>query len=273
MTPKVNRIVRLALDAFMLLMLTQLMAYHASSEAAHEWHGVAMTSLLVVHQWLNRRWYASLFSGRYTVQRAVMTGVFALTLIAYALTAFCGLAMSSHAAPFLYGMAPSSFARPAHLAASYWAFILTGIHVGLHIPAMFGRFKPGRVAKALLHLAATAIAGVGFYLFLKNGILDYIFLQTSYAAVDPNKTLWFSVLENILMLSFWAYAGALLISAIKTTGKCRFLPVLGILAAVAVGWTLHVTVPQSDAPIEEFEIDLGDFQSDDVDELDVTEPQ
>ena len=268
-----NRIVRLAIDAFMALMLTQLMAYHASSEAAHEWHGVAMAVLLVVHQWLNRRWYASLFSGRYTVQRAVMTGVFTLTLIAYVLTAFCGLAMSTHAAPFLYGIAPSAFARPAHLAASYWAFILTGIHVGLHIPAMFGRFKPGRVAKTLLHLAATAIASVGFYLFLKNGILDYIFLQTSYAAVDPNKTLWFSVLENALILSFWAYAGALLLILIKTTGKSRFLPVLGIVAAVAVGWTLNVTVPQSDSPDEDFEIDLGDFQSEDVSELDVTEPQ
>ena len=273
MTRKANRIVRLALDAFMLLMLTQLMAYHASSEAAHEWHGVAMAVLLVVHQYLNRRWYGALFSGRYTVQRAVITGVFALTLIAFALTAFCGLAMSSHAAPFLYGMAPSSFVRPAHLAASYWAFILTGIHVGLHIPAMFGRFKPGRVAKALLYLAATAIAGVGFYLFLKNGILDYIFLQTTYAAVDPNKSLWFSVLENAVILSFWAYAGAMIISAIKTTGKNRFLPVLGIVAAVAVGWTLHVTVPQSDAPGEEFDIDLGDLQSDDVPELDVTELQ
>lgn len=258
MTPKANQIVRLVIDAFMLLMLTQLMAYHVSSETAHEWHGVALTALLVVHQWLNRRWYASLFSGRYTVQRAVMTGVFALTLIAFALTAFCGLAMSSHAAPFLYGMAPSAFARPAHLAASYWAFILTGIHIGLHIPVMFGRFNPGRIVKALLYFAATAIAGVGFYLFLKNGILDYIFLQTTYAAVDPNKTLWFSVLENVLILSFWAYAGAMLISAIKTTGKSRFLPVLGIIVASAVGLTLNVTVPQSEAPDEELEIDLGE---------------
>lgn len=258
MASKANRIVRLVLDALMLLMLTQLMAYHASSEAAHEWHGVAMTALLVVHQWFNRRWYASLFSGRYTLQRAVMTGVFVLTLIAFAMTAFCGLAMSSHAAPFLYGMAPSSFVRPAHLAASYWAFILTGIHVGLHIPAMFGRFKPGRVAKSLLYLAATAIAGVGFYLFLKNGILDYIFLQTSYAAVDPDKTLWFSALENVLILSFWAYAGAMTLLAIKATGKSRFVPVLVIIAAALIGCALNVTVPQSDAPDEELEIDLGE---------------
>ena len=261
MTSQANRIVRIVVDALMLLLLTQLMAYHASSEAAHEWHGVAMTVLLVVHQYLNRRWYASLFSGRYTVQRAVMTGVFALTLIAFAMTAFCGLAMSAHAAPFLYGLAPSSFARPAHLAASYWAFILTGIHVGLHIPAMFGRFKPGRVAKALLYFASTAIAGVGFYLFLKNGIVDYIFLQTSYAAVDPNKTLWFSVLENALILSFWAYAGALIISTIKTTDKSRFWLVLGIIAAALIGWTLNATIPQSDAPDEEIDIDLGDYSS------------
>ena len=260
MTPKANRIVRLVIDAFMLLMLTQLMAYHASSEAAHEWHGVAMTALLVVHQWFNRRWYGALFSGRYAVQRAVMTGVFMLTLIAFALTAFCGLAMSTHAAPFLYGLAPSSFARPAHLAASYWALILTGIHVGLHIPAMFGRFKLGRIAKTLLHLAAMSIAGVGFYLFLKNGILNYLFLLTSYAAVDPDKTLWFSVLENVLILTFWAYAGAMLLLTIKTAGKRRFLPVLGIIAAVAIGWTLNVTVPQSDAPDEELEIDLGELQ-------------
>ena len=232
---------RLIVDVIMTVVLTFLVSYQITSTAVHEWLGVVMTLLVIVHQYLNRRFYASLFSGRYSVRRIVTTIVFVLTLGAYFLTAFCGLAMSCYAAPFLYGVAPSMFVRPTHLAMSYWAFILTGIHLGLHIPAMFGQFKPGRFFKSLLFIAVTAIAGAGFYLFLKNGLVDYMLFKNAFAFFDYDKSFWFVLLENVLMLSFWTYSGAALIAAINAAGKKRipFLPVLGIIAALLIGLTLN----------------------------------
>ena len=38
-----------------------LMSYQVVGEAGHEWTGIAMTALMILHQILNRKWYAALF--------------------------------------------------------------------------------------------------------------------------------------------------------------------------------------------------------------------
>ena len=91
-------------DAALTVLLLCLMAYQVTGEALHEWLGVAMTVLVIVHQLLNRKWYGALFKGKYSVYRAAATALNAALLAAFALTAFCGMSMSGHAVPFLYGM-------------------------------------------------------------------------------------------------------------------------------------------------------------------------
>ena len=46
----------------MTILLLCLMAYQVTGEQAHEWIGVAMTLLVIVHQVLNRKWYAAIFT-------------------------------------------------------------------------------------------------------------------------------------------------------------------------------------------------------------------
>lgn len=48
---------RHVVDALLTLLTLCLMAYQAAGGAVHEWIGVAMTALLVLHHILNRRWY------------------------------------------------------------------------------------------------------------------------------------------------------------------------------------------------------------------------
>ena len=133
---KTNNIIKRIVDTAMTVLLLLLMAYQVTGEMAHEWIGMAMTVLVIVHQILNRRWYSALFKGRYNPYRALTTALNILLLASFALTAFCGMSMSGHAVPFLYGMAPVSFARRMHLSMSHWAFVLMGLHLGTHIPAM-----------------------------------------------------------------------------------------------------------------------------------------
>ena len=106
-------------DVCMTVLMLCLMAYQVTGEAAHEWIGIGMTVLVIVHQILNRRWYGAIFKGRYTAYRFLSTAVNILLLLSFALTAFCGMSMSGHAVPFLYGMADISFARKMHLAMSH----------------------------------------------------------------------------------------------------------------------------------------------------------
>jgi hypothetical protein len=119
------------------------------------------------------------------------------------------MAMSGHAVPFLYGMAPVSFARSMHLAMSHWAFVLMGLHLGMHIPAMTAGLKLKDRTKAILTCIFTCIGGIGLWLFLKNGIPKYLFFRVPFAFLDYEKAGWRVLLENLLMLSSWACVGTL----------------------------------------------------------------
>lgn len=192
-------------DAVLTVLLLCLMAYQVTGEALHEWLGVAMTILVIVHQVLNRKWYGALLKGRYSAYRAAATALNAALLAAFALTALCGMSMSGHAVPFLYGMTSVSFARRMHLSMSHWAFVLMGLHLGFHIPAMAAKLS--KSAKMVLTAVFAATAGVGLYLFLRSGMADYMLFRVPFAFLDYDKAAALVFLENLLMLLFWAFAG------------------------------------------------------------------
>ncbi len=233
-----NRI-RMIVDGCMTVLLLCLTAYPATGEALHEWLGIGMTVLLVVHHILNRRWYAALFRGKYNAFRILTTAVNALLLAAIALTAVCGMSMSGHAAPFLYGMLPVSFARRFHLSASYWSFLLMGVHLGFHLPAMTAKARPSKTARALSACLFTVIAGVGLGAFLRGGVPDYLFFRTPFAFFDYDKPGILVFSENLAELFFFAFLGAntvRLIQREKEAGKSLFpLPALCILFSVLIG--------------------------------------
>lgn len=213
-----NNRIRLAVDICMTVLLLCLMAYQVTGEAFHEWLGISMTVILIVHNILNRKWYSSLFKGRYTAYRVVSTIVNTLLLASIALTAVCGISMSSHAVPFMYGLLPIAFARQFHLAMSFWSFILMGYHLGLHLPAMTAKVKPSKAVKTVLNVIFFFIAGTGLCLFLKNGIPGYIFFRTPFAMFDYDKTGIIVFLENIAVLFFFAFLGANTLRLIKAAG-------------------------------------------------------
>ena len=134
MPNKRKNTVKRLVDAALIALPVCLMAYQVTGEAAHEWLGIGITVSVIVHQALNAKWYGALLRGRYHAKRVFHTAVNALLLLSFGITAICGMAMSSHAAPFLYGMLPVSFARQFHLSFSHWSFVLMGLHLGLHLP-------------------------------------------------------------------------------------------------------------------------------------------
>lgn len=50
-------------------------------------------------------------------------------------------------------------------------------------------------------------AGIGLWLFLKSGIPDYLFFRVPFAFLDYEKPAGLVLLENLLMLLFWAFLG------------------------------------------------------------------
>jgi hypothetical protein len=191
----------------MSVLLLFLMAYHVTGEVLHEWIGIGMTVLVIVHQILNRKWYAALFKGKYRPYRIVTTAVNILLLLSFAFTAFSGMAMSRHAVPFMNGMAPASLARQMHLAMSHWSFVLMGTHLGLHIPAMASGMKLEERKKTIAVAVFCAIACAGMFLFIRNGMFNYMFFREAFAFLDYDKAGALVFLENLLMLLAWAFIG------------------------------------------------------------------
>ncbi|MBR4733583.1 MAG: hypothetical protein IK081_12535 [Lachnospiraceae bacterium] len=202
--------IKICVDVCMTVILLALMAYQVTGEAVHEWGGIIMTILVITHQILNRRWYAVLFKGKYNLYRIITTCINLLLLAAIAVTAFCGMSMSGYAVPFLYGMAPVAFVRRFHLSMSHWAFVLMGMHLGLHVPAMTARFKIGTKIKTIVGIIPMVIGACGLYLFLENRMPDYLFFKVPFAFLDYEKASVLVFAESLVMLFFWILTGTMI---------------------------------------------------------------
>lgn len=210
-----NTLVKRIVDVCLTVLLLCLMSYQVMGEVLHEWIGIGMTVVLILHHILNIKWYRALFKGKYNAYRIVTTVINTLLLASIDLTAFCGMSMSNYAVPFLYGMADMVFTKTAHLALSFWSFILMGLHLGLHLPAMTAKVKPGKSARVILTGLFTVVAGIGLWLFIKNGIPGYITFRMHFAYFDYDKAAALVFLENLAIEFFFVFVGANIVRLIR----------------------------------------------------------
>lgn len=235
------------IDILMTLILIPLMAYQVTGEAAHEWLGIIMVLLVILHQILNRKWYVAIFKGSYRAFRIFSTLINVFLLISFTLTAVSGMSMSNHAVPFLYNIINVNNARIMHLSFSYWSFIFMGLHIGLHVSAMAAKI-PINIKKVLAVLF-TIIAGYGFFLFLKSGIINYITFKTHFAFLDYEKTAALVFLENVVMIISFIFIGHNAVSIIKMLGKSSndvLKHIIYIMAALIIGFVINMSSGQDD---------------------------
>ena len=241
-----NRIKRI-IDIFMTLIITPLMAYQVTGEAAHEWLGVSMVLIVIIHQVLNIKWYASLFKGNYNSYRILSIIIDVLLIISFALTVISGVSMSNHAVPFLYNLINVNTARVMHLAFSYWSFILMGLHIGMHVNVMTAKIKPN--IKNVLAIIFMLISGYGFYIFLKSGIINYILFRTHFAFLDYEKAALLVFLENVSMLIFFTFVGHNVSNVIREMFKKDskiLVPIVYILSSLIIGFILNMAFSQNE---------------------------
>ena len=205
---KMNIIKRIV-DAALMVTLLLLMAFQVTEQLAHEWLGITMFVLTIVHQVLNRKYYAAIFKGKYSPLRIFQLIVNILLLLTFVCTALSGMMMSRFATPFMNGILPSSIVRQGHLALSHWSFVLMGLHLGLHFGIVMSKLR-NRTVKIILGTVMTGIAVYGFYLFFKSDMLNYMLFKNPFAFLDYDKAWWLVLLENLAMLLAWAFAAYLL---------------------------------------------------------------
>ena len=241
---RVKHIIDLLLGVGLLL----LMSYQVTGEAGHEWTGIAMTALMIVHQILNRKWITALFKGKYTPLRIAQTFMNAALVICFILTALCGVNMSVHAVPFLSDFMRSSLGRRLHLTLSHWCFVLMGLHLGMHIPAMLKGIK-GQVLRRVGFGLSILAAGTGLWLFLRNNYPDYLFYRVPFAFIDYDKAVPVVLLEALLIAFFWVFVGAQLPKLLnrRADRNNKLISLVGILLAVVIGLGLAFAFPAENA--------------------------
>ena len=193
--------IKIIIDILMTILLMCLMAYQVTREVAHEFIGITMVLLVIAHQILNRKWYGALFKSKYSAFRILNAIVDVLLLISFALTALSGMAMSNYAVPFLYNVINVNDARVMHLAFSYWLFMFTGIHLGMHISVMAVSI-PQKIRRVLA-IIATLIASYGIYLLFNSEIFNYMTFKTHFAFIDYENNPILVFFENISVLAFF----------------------------------------------------------------------
>ena len=203
---------KICVDVTMTAALYACMAYMLVCEEAHEWIGSGLALLFVLHNALNRKWYAALLTGRYTPLRAFQTAVNLLCLASMAAAAVSGAAMSRYLydIPFLSGGA--SLARTVHMLAAYWGYCFISLHLGLHWSMMLGMMKnaaaPQRAPRwitPLLRTAGAAAALLGAHALMRHNLLDYMFLRNQFVFFDTERPLCLFFLDYAAIMALWAW--------------------------------------------------------------------
>ncbi|MEA4939494.1 MAG: DUF4405 domain-containing protein [Christensenella sp.] len=169
LNPKTARILKLILDAVMLILLVLMYKKQVISMEFHEIGGLALIGLFLIHHLVNARWIGAvtrrlfakgmpgLVRARYIVD--------ALLLVAFLAIGVTGVLISK----VVFSLHVVGNFKTLHYFASALAIVLMGVHLGLHADYIFGKLLrkgANRIAKiALCAVLAVMIAFGGYSLF------------------------------------------------------------------------------------------------------------
>lgn len=226
MKPKM--MARICVDIGMTIALLLLMPYELVGRAAHEWIGIGIFILFIVHHVLNRKWSQNARKGKYTPLRIWQTILVILVLASMMGSMVSGVILSRDALSFLPIRGGRSFGRNLHMLASYWGFVLISLHLGLHWSMMMGMAKkavkkPSAVSTWMLRVLALAIAGYGVIAFVKREIGSYMLLKIAFVFFDFEEPLIFFLLDYVAVMGLFVFIGHYLAEILKYGSKLTAL--------------------------------------------------
>ena len=163
------RAVRICIDAAMALVFCAIMATPLVYDVAHEWLGMALFVLVIVHLRVNWRFAKGLTKGRWSARRVVLTAVDALLVVGVLAMAASSMVLSSHVFGWLPAISGAVWARPMHMLCSHWMVALAGVHMGMHLSVASVGSK--RVAFVV---CLSVLAAFGLWSFYELGIWGYM---------------------------------------------------------------------------------------------------
>lgn len=224
MKPKM--MAKICVDIGMTLGLLLLMPYELIGQAAHEWIGLGIFVLFIVHRILNGKWSRNALKGKYKPFRIWQTILVILVLDSMIGSMVSGVIISRHVLSFLPINGGRSFGRSLHMLASYWGFVLMSLHLGLHWSMMMEMAKkavkkPSAVRTWILRVLALAIAGYGVFAFVKREVGSYMLLKIQFVFFDFEEPLILFLLDYVAIMGLFVFIGHYLAQILKHCSRKR----------------------------------------------------
>jgi hypothetical protein len=198
--------VKITIDFVMTILLLYALMYRSTGDTAHEWIGVAVCAVCIIHNVLNWKWYKNIFKGTYNVRRSVLTAVNLLLALTFALLIITGLLHSRTVLAFLH-LPGDMLIRQTHTTAAYWCLPLIGSHLGLHWGMILNAFRKmtkingeNHARKIILRVITSAFISFGVWSSFDRDMFSKLFLGFSfdYWPEERPAFLFFAVNSSIM---------------------------------------------------------------------------
>ncbi|MGD1818107.1 MAG: DUF4405 domain-containing protein [Pleomorphochaeta sp.] len=205
---------KITIDILMTITLIILMGYIFTMDLTHEIIGTIMIVLWIIHNILNWRWYKSILKTKNTLKKILITSLNILLLISIIGLIISSIILSSYVFSFLNIDKGINFARVLHMVSSYWCFILSALHLGLHVNTIINvinknsNFFLNKKIKLIFKTLFLILSIFGIYAFYKHNLISYMFLRVQFVFFDFEQSLssfLFDYVSMIILFSSIAY--------------------------------------------------------------------
>jgi hypothetical protein len=177
---------RLTIDLTMTVLMLFALAYRITGDVAHEWIGITVGVLFILHNIINRRWYTTLFKGKYHFRRILNTVCNLLLLVTMTVLCVCGILHSRTVFAFM-NFPGGMLLRQAHTMAAYWGLIIVAVHIGLHAEMIINAMRKmlkitvaNRIRTIVLRILALLIFIYGVWASFDRDMFAKLFLGFSF---------------------------------------------------------------------------------------------
>lgn len=199
------------------------------AEIVHEILGVALFVLCAIHIILNRRWYGTIFKGKYNPCRIMQTVINCCILICTIFLMISGIILSKQLFTFLNIQSGLGFARIAHLLSSHWYYLLMSLHIGLHLgvitnkmrhpapinchPELISGSSTNEMPKQVRHdklrkiiprIILALVCAYGLYAFIARGVWKYLILKQQFFFFDLERGYILFAMDYISIIMLFA---------------------------------------------------------------------
>lgn len=212
---KPRMMIKIGVDIAMTLSLLLLMAYQLIGENAHEWIGILMFLLFVLHHLLNGAWSKNLLRGKYNARRICQTALVFLILLCMLGSMVSGTILSRYVFTFLKIRSGIAWAGRVHMLCAYWGFVFMSIHLGFHWNMMIAMTRKAlplacagsAVSTVVSRVIAALIAIYGMVAFGKRDIWNYLILKNHFAFYDFSEPVIFFLLDYLAVMGLFVVIG------------------------------------------------------------------